>query len=501
MTVGVSVKPLFRDRHAAGLALAQRLTSVLERTPAYPSADAAKPDVVVLGLARGGVAVAAPIARALAAPFDTFIGRKLGVPGLEEVAFGAIAEGSVAPVLDAVHRFIGLPRTVVRSVFARELGEVARRVTIYRDGQSLPALAGRTVILVDDGLASGATLRAAGIALRRFNPAKLIAAVPVASRDGMQRVAATFDAVIAVATPEPFGTVSEWYEQYPSVSDAAVRMMLGRAPLADASVDVDHRGSESTDVERLVSIPTGEAGPTTVMLGDLGHPTNAKPPRGLVIFAHGGGSSRGSYRNRYLAARIRLAGWATLRLDLLGATESDADDHGDVRFDIALITRRLLTATRWCLDTHASGADRMVLFGASTGAAAAMGVAAVLDRSVAAVIARAGRIDLAREALGRVCVPTLLVVGSADHETLQRNRDCARHLGGSVTLREVPGAGHAFEESGALGEVGELATTFLDRLHRRDRLLRWWRTLPSIGHLARASAFSRDSLGGSARSE
>jgi putative phosphoribosyl transferase len=246
-----------------------------------------------------------------------------------------------------------------------------------------------------------------------------------------------------------------------------------------------------SEVERTVAIPTGETGATTTLTGDFGNAGNANPPRGLVIFAHGGGSSRNSYRNRYLAARIRMAGWATLRVDLLSASESDADAHGDIRFDIALITRRLFAATQWCVDTRAAGSERIVLFGASTGAAAAMRVAAQLPARVAAVMARAGRIDLARDALACVRTPALLVVGSEDHETLQRNRAGASQLGGSVTLRTVPSAGHTFEEPAALGYVGEQVVAFLDRLHRRDRILRWWSTLGKSGKVECASAFSR----------
>jgi len=505
--------PLFRDRHAAGLALAQALIPTITQSLQHAAArHGNSTGPVVLGMARGGVEVAAPIARALGAPLDTFIGRKLGVPGLEEVAFGAIAEGGGAPVFDDVYGFIGLPRTVVRAVLAHEQREVARRVIRYRDGLSLPPLTGRTVIVVDDGLASGATLRAAGIALRKFKPGRLIAAVPVALVAGKQHAAATFDVVVALATPEPFGTVSDWYHEYDSVGDAAVRTLLGRRALV-AGGDASHATTHAETVvtistvdagpttEIVVAIPTGDAGPTTEMAGDLGHAGNAKPPRGLVIFAHGGGSSRGSYRNRYLAARFRLAGWATLRVDLLGASECEADARGDVRFDIALITRRLLAATKWCIDTRAPGSERIVLFGASTGAAAAMGVAAELPARVAAVVARAGRIDLAREALGRVRTPTLLVVGSADDETLQRNRESASHLGGPVTLRVVPGAGHSFEEPAALGHVGELVTAFLARLHRRDRIVRWFRSLTNIGKVAYASAFSRSSFYGPTRAD
>ncbi|MBK6488253.1 MAG: phosphoribosyltransferase [Gemmatimonadetes bacterium] len=455
----MSFAPAFQDRHAAGVRLAEAL-----------SLHAAQRDVVVLGMARGGVAVAAPVAKALAAPLETFVGRKLGVPGLEEVAFGAIAEGGATPILDDVHDYIGLPRRVVSAVLEHERAEMARRVGCYREGRALPTLAGKTVLVVDDGLASGATLTAAGRALRRQRPARLIAAVPVASTEGVQQVASMFDDVVAIVKPDAFGTVSDWYEDYDAVTDAEVCTLLGRRALGAGIAASPSPAGAETDV----SIPTGETGPTLAMAGDLGVPAGARPPHGLVIFAHGGGSSRASYRNRYLAARLRLTGWATLRVDLLGEHERAADDGGAMRFDIDRITRRLSRATRWCLDARVAGVGRLVLFGASTGAAAAVGVAAMWRSHVAAVIVRGGRIDLADHLLPQVDVPALLIVGKNDTATLQLTRAGARRLRGPVSVEVVRGAGHTFEEDGALGIVGEIATAWLTRLRRRDAIRRLW---------------------------
>lgn len=167
----MSIKPLFLDRHAAGLALVPLVKDAIAALRGLGHAPidlppSAPDDVIVLGMACGGVVVAAPIARALAAPLDAFVARKLGVPGVDEVAFGAIAEGGFAPVLDGVHAFIGMPRTVVRSVLLREREELAQRILRFRDGAPLPSFTGRIVVPVDNGLASGATLRAAGMALR-----------------------------------------------------------------------------------------------------------------------------------------------------------------------------------------------------------------------------------------------------------------------------------------------------------------------------------------------
>ncbi len=467
--------PLYQDRLAAGEVVAQRLA-------AYRDA----PNLSVLGMARGGVVVAAPVAKALGVPLNVMVARKLGVPGIEEVAFGAIAEGWRGAALDAVNGFIGIPRQVRAIVMRKERREVARRVHRYRGSSPLPDFSGRTVIVVDDGLSTGATLNAAGLALRGSRAARLVAAVPVATAAGVTELRQVFDEVIAVATPEPFETVSAWYEDFAPVDDAAVLALLGQPP---AGVEV---ATEISD-ERPVRIPVSAGGSGTAALtGDLGIPSpEFKVTRGLVIFAHGGGSSRRSYRNRYLAGRLRLAGWATLRLDLLLEPEQLADAaEGAVRFDIALITRRLHQATEWATRETVPGSERIVLFGASTGAAAAAGVAAALPASIAGLIGRGGRVDLAEADLTQVGTPTLLVVGETDAETLARTPGVVGRLAGPVTLRIVPGAGHTFEEPGTLGAVGELVVGWLTRLHYKG-VVRRWLGARSVGQPARSPGGTR----------
>jgi putative phosphoribosyl transferase len=445
----VPVGPLFDDRPAAGEVVAGLLARWANRS-----------DVVVLGLARGGVPVAAPIARALGSPLEVMVARKLGVPGIEEVAFAAIAEGRRRPVRDAVASFVGVPRTVERMVLARERAELARRLHRYRAGRPLPEVRGKTCIVVDDGVSSGATLRAAAASLRSRRPARLIAAVPVASSGGVGSIAGWFDEVIAEATPEAFGTVSDWYARFEPVSDEDVlRLLAGErlAPTAQVTAEAV-AGPTASDLstERPVSVALrGEAGP---LAGDLGLPIDH--PSGLVIVVHGGGSSRRSYRNRYLAGRLRLAGWATLRIDLLTEPEQAADgETGCHRFEIDLLARRLDQVVGWALGEAVPGCHRLVLFGASTGAAAALEAAALGPRRVAAVVARGGRIDLApRRALVRC--PCLLVVGRNDREVAAMNRDLGRKLSRAkrVTIR---GAGHVFEEPGTLGRAGEAVVRWL----------------------------------------
>jgi len=451
--------PLFRDRYAAGEVLGGALCAADRRR-----------DLLVLALPRSGVPVARAVANVLNAPLDVIVARKLGVPGLPEVALGAIAEDCRGIVEDSVRWYIGVPRRVVARIAERERAEIDRRVSLYRSGRALPDVRGKTVVLVDDGLASGATLRAAVRSLSARHPKAVIAAVPVASPSHADDVRATVDDLVTLATPEPFNMVSSWYGDFSPVSDADVLRLLRRRP-----VPVEHgtggNASEGSD-KCVVAIPVDGAGEGQAIVGDLELP-NVSPGartavdpaelRGLVILAHGGGSSRRSYRNRYLAGRLRMAGWATLRIDLLFEDERTVDDEtGALRFDVELIGRRLQAATQWAVRENIAGADRIVLFGASTGAAAAVTTAARESALVAGVVSRGGRVDLAGEALHEVRAPMLMVVGGADLETLQRNRDATRQLSCPTRVVVVPGASHTFEEPGALGAVGEHVVRWLD---------------------------------------
>ncbi|MEJ2859275.1 MULTISPECIES: dienelactone hydrolase family protein [unclassified Saccharothrix] len=189
------------------------------------------------------------------------------------------------------------------------------------------------------------------------------------------------------------------------------------------------------------------------LAGDLGVPPR---PLGVVVFAHGSGSSRHSGRNRAVAAYLRGQGLATLLMDLLTPDEERVDVRtGRLRFDIGLLAGRVVDAVRWCGDNDETAGLPVGLFGASTGAAAALVAAA--DVPVGAVVSRGGRPDLAHAALSRVQVPTLLIVGSADHQVLDLNRAAAARLGGRWAIEVVQGATHLFEEPGALDQVARLA--------------------------------------------
>jgi putative phosphoribosyl transferase len=208
----------FKDRTEAGRLLAVKLAPYAGRS-----------DVVVLALPRGGVPVGFEVARRLRAPLDVFVVRKLGVPGHEELAMGAIATGGVRYLNRGVVDQLGIPDDVIAAVAAREHQELERRQRAYRDHRRAPEVAGRTVLLVDDGIATGSTMEAAVLALRQLRPARIIVAVPTAPPDTVGQLRAHADEVVALITPADFHGVGQWYADFAQTSDAEVRALLNQA--------------------------------------------------------------------------------------------------------------------------------------------------------------------------------------------------------------------------------------------------------------------------------
>jgi predicted phosphoribosyltransferase len=217
---------VFRDRVEAGDVLATRLGHYARRAGA-PQAGAA--DVVVLALPRGGVPVGARVARALGAPLDVFVVRKLGVPGHEELAMGAIASGGVRVRNEEVVRKLHIDDATLQRVAEAEEQELARRERSYRDQRPPPDLTGRVVILVDDGLATGSTMRAAVAAARRLGPARVVVAVPTAPASTCEQLRLQADEVVCATTPRPFRAVGYSYRSFPQTSDEEVRELLRAA--------------------------------------------------------------------------------------------------------------------------------------------------------------------------------------------------------------------------------------------------------------------------------
>ena len=205
----------FSDRTDAGRELARLLSSYAGRT-----------DVVVLALPRGGVPVAAQVAEALGAPLDVYVVRKLGTPGHRELAMGAIASGGVRVVNDEVVRWLGILPHQIDDVAAEEMIELERRESAYRGGRAAADLAGRTVILVDDGLATGSTMRAAVQSVRQRNPSRVIVAVPVGAPSTCSELSAIADEVVCARRPDPFSAVGQWYVNFDQTSDDEVRQLL-----------------------------------------------------------------------------------------------------------------------------------------------------------------------------------------------------------------------------------------------------------------------------------
>jgi predicted phosphoribosyltransferase len=215
----------FADRHHAGQVLAARLDRYAGRA-----------GLLVLALPRGGVPVAYEVAQALQAPLDVFLARKLGVPGHEELAMGAIATGNVRWINPEVVDALQIPASVIEEVTVVEARELARREREYRDDRPVPDVAGQTVILVDDGLATGSTMRAAVVALRQQGPARIVVAVPVAAPQTCDEFRSEVDEIVCAVTPDPFRAVGAWYADFSPTSDAEVRDLLQRSvgPLSAA---------------------------------------------------------------------------------------------------------------------------------------------------------------------------------------------------------------------------------------------------------------------------
>ncbi len=437
----------YTDRRDGGRRLAGRLGHL-----------AHEPDVVVVGLPRGGVPVAAEVAAALHAPLDVIVVRKLGVPFQPELAMGAIGEDGVRVINDQVVRMARVSDGELAAVERRERAELARRASRFRQGRPRIPLAGKVVVVVDDGVATGSTARAACEVARTEGAARVVLAVPVAPVGWTTRLSGAADDFVAVQTPTHFDAVGRFYADFAQTTDDQVVQLLDEAAArmastGDATEDVPGAVPPALDEDVHIAID-----PVVV----TGHLVVPDITTGLVIFAHGSGSSRHSVRNQFVASVLNDAGVATLLFDLL--TTQEERNRSNV-FDIDLLAHRLTGVAAWA-HGHPRLADLATgYFGASTGAAAALWAAADPHDHVAAVVSRGGRPDLAGPRLGAVRAPTLLIVGGDDTTVLELNRQAQRQLRCVNQLTVVPGATHLFEETGTLQGAAELARDwFVDHL-------------------------------------
>ncbi len=429
----------FADRADAGRHLARSLQHL------------AGEDVVVLGLPRGGVPVAAEVARTLDAPLDVILVRKLGVPAQPELAMGAIGEGGIRVVDDALVRRLGVTPAQVRAVEEHESRALEHRAALLRRGRSPVSLDHRTVVVVDDGIATGSTARVACHVARRKGARRVVLAAPVGPQDSVHRIPEA-DEVIVAATPHPFVAVGNHYRDFTPTSDGEVVDLLENVRHERATRG-HTEGDLSGSVDRDVEIPVGR-----VRLG--AHLTLPHDAHGVIAFAHGSGSGRHSPRNRHVARVLVEAGFGTLLLDLL--TPSEETDRANV-FDIPLLAARLRGATAWLAAEPLTASLPVGYFGASTGAGAALVAAAAEGDRVGAVVSRGGRPDLAGDHLGLVRSPTLLVVGGRDETVLLLNRRARSRMSCETALEVVPTATHLFEEPGTLDEVARLAARWFRR--------------------------------------
>lgn len=445
---------VFKDRAAAGRRLAESLQEFRNENP------------IVLALPRGGVPVGYEVARALNVPLDVMIARKLGAPGQPELGIGAIAPGGVRVLNEEAIDMLGIREAEIEAIAAEEERELARRLRRFRGDRPPPALRGRTVILVDDGLATGVTAKAAIRAIRKEEPRRIIFAVPVCASDTARSLSEEVDALVCLEAPPSFGAVGLWYQNFEQTLDEEVLEWLERAREKTAEVEgreAPATGSNSParrpnwDNPRSVTVTAGRIR----LQGDLRIPAGA---RGIVLFAHGSGSSRFSPRNRFVADVLHRAGLATFLLDLLTAKEESIDRvTAALRFNIGLLAERLVEATDWVARQPETGFFRVGYFGSSTGAAAALIAAARRPDRVGAIVSRGGRPDLAGPALSEVRAPTLLIVGGEDRQVMELNEGAMARMRAPAELKIIPGATHLFEEPGALEQVARMASDWFVR--------------------------------------
>jgi putative phosphoribosyl transferase len=425
---------MFRDREEAARMLARKLRPYRGKNP------------LVLAIPRGAVPMARIIADDLGGEADVVLVRKLHAPMQPELAIGSIDEHGHVLLTDYARR-LEIPGGYLEREQQEQRRILEERRRLYTSVHPPIDPAGRIAIVVDDGIATGSTMIAALRSVRERKPARLVAAAAVAPAENVDRIRPYADEVVCLATPSDFYAVGQFFMSFEQVSDDEVVAILARKAPAPTTAD-----------------------PEVIIPADGHHlPGNLTVPPGaigIVVFAHGSGSSRLSPRNRFVAETLQRARIGTLLFDLLTAEEDEVYEN---RFDIPRLARRLVAATAWLKDRPEAAGLGVGYFGASTGAAAALIGAAESGGTIRAVVSRGGRPDLAMPVLARVTAPTLLIVGGWDEAVIALNRKAHERLTGVKELAIVPGATHLFEEPGKLEEAARLAADWFGRYLKTPR--------------------------------
>ncbi|XGC81584.1 phosphoribosyltransferase family protein [Bdellovibrio bacteriovorus] len=429
----------FKDREEAAKLLSEKLIPFKKDNP------------IVLAIPRGAVPIAAIIAEDLEAPMDLVLIKKIGAIHNPELAIGAISEDGHTFFNKELVQILGISADAQKRLAQAKLVELKKQKESLLGDRASFDIRDRTVIIVDDGIATGATLISSIEFLRHKNPKKIIVASPVGAKETIKKIEKIADEVIVLMSPVDFIAVGLWYETFDQVTDKEVRELLKPQKL-----------SLSTS-KKSVQIPFQKE----FLKGDLHIPKDMK---GIILFAHGSGSSRLSPRNRYVADCLNQENFGTLLLDLL--TEDEALERSQV-FDIPKLAERLQAATKWIQDQYKN--IPLGYFGASTGAGAALVAATKPNLMIKAIVSRGGRPDLAGDYLPKVKSPTLLIVGGADDIVITLNMQAQKRLR-NCELVIVPDATHLFEEEGALDQVV-------------DHAIKWFKN-----YLERGSSKSEDTL-------
>lgn len=400
------------------------------------------PDPVVLGLPRGGVPVAAAVAQVMGVPLDVIVVRKLGVPDQPELAMGAIGEDGAVVMNDDIVRFAEVRASAIAREERAERAVLDARLSRIRAVRPREPLAGRTAVVVDDGIATGATMRAAVRVARAHGARRVAVAAPVAPPEAVREFRSLADDVVVLEQPDDFLAVGNWYHDFRAVGDDEVLRLIVRASRRPTSTHV--------------GIETGAGPHSDRLIADLTVPAD---PVGAVVFAHGSGSSRRSPRNVAVARMFERGGVATLLVDL--QTEAETATGIDVGYEV--LAGRVVRAVEWLAAQPSTAGIPVGLMGASTGAAVAVRAAVAAGDRVVAVVSRGGRLDLADDALAELAAPTLCIVGSADELVLDLNRRALRSMGCITDLVVVDGASHLFGEPGTLDSAAVAAYEWFHR--------------------------------------